>query len=203
MIDAIEKTVSDLSSLDILSKEQLSIIQSCFPAILIEYNALNQNFCDEYVLCDKDFPTSDSKYYQSIRELNNRLFRLIFAVLSYQEIEIDIEQLQSQIPDNIFDQKKANIKLQREKLKLIGTQNEIKSLFKDVEIWKGLSEKYYRPDIQNFGKVREEEMIEKKKILSFMNEKLGIKLSESQMGLFIKKDKQLSIKLRTLPVEKE
>lgn len=185
--EIINKTISALEDFSILNSKEIELVKTCLPTMQIEYNALNEEFCDEYILLDKEFPTNDSKYYQAVRELNNRLFRLIDAILMYQEIEIDIEKLSADNFSNIYDEKKAVLELQRKKLRLMAMQNEIRSLFQEISIWKGLLNKYYHSGLKAYGDARLEEMFEKKQMIQYMVEQYGFKLTESQIGLFLKK----------------
>lgn len=187
------KTIGFIEDKAILSEGDLSIVKKCLPIMEINTNVANQDFYDEYVLCDKDFPTQDSKFYQAVRELNVRMFTFLDTILSYQELELDLEAHQEEQAKGLYkthiEEKKHEITIHKLQLKIASVRNTLNSTYKEITIWKALMEKYCHAGLKDFGTARQEEMEEKKAMLQFMCDKYGMKMTESQIALFLKKNR--------------
>lgn len=101
------------------------------------------------VLQDIKHPTADSKYWQSMKELNVMADQLCELNFRYKEKLKDIELLEweiSQYEDELdvptrIEKEKKEIELEREKYRLVRSERVAQDRIREIDMWKNIIEK--------------------------------------------------------------
>ncbi len=134
----------------LLSQEDLDKYKKCLPAIehaffhVQVFRTPTEMIVS--VLNDVKFPTADSKYWQSVREMNVMVENLIMLSFTYKEKLLDLEELKiekTQLGDadaNRIAIERKNIAINRKEFEIACIQREAHHRIREIDEWKGIQD---------------------------------------------------------------
>jgi hypothetical protein len=166
---------------EFLAKDGYSQIIESGKFLAIPHRGNNGEFFDEYVLNSQDFPLPDSKFYQSITEMQARVQSLVSRIYDYKNIVLEIEDLGLQIEEieavdaTGIAKKRNDVKIRQLKNEITNKEfalgfvkSDIQETYNEFIAWKSLVEKYdEQKRLPDFGVARQAEMEVKKGVIRF------------------------------------
>lgn len=134
----------------LLSQEDLEKYKGCLPAIehaffhVQVFRTPTEMIVS--VLNDVRFPTADSKYWQSVREMNVMVENLIMLSFKYKEKLLDLEELNLQKGDllkedtNRIALERKNIAISRAQFEIACIQREAHHRIREIDDWKAIQD---------------------------------------------------------------
>jgi len=139
------KLTTELGKTTILSENDMNILDKNMNVIQHSLKYAQQFRTDTEarvsVLNDVKHPDSDSKYWQSIRELKVQSDQLFYLNFDYKEKLIDKEELEHKLKqnyDNLFDEKRDRIKVEKIKYELLQMELVAKDRVREVQMWSNI-----------------------------------------------------------------
>jgi len=151
-----KKTIDGIST-SLLSNDDLEKLQRCTPAIQHSFSSVQmyrtRTEMEVSVLSDIKFPTADSKYWQSIREMNVFVENLVMLSFTYREKTLDLRQLDDEHSKDTpktsaecLAYERRNIAIERTKFEIQCIQRDAHHRIREIDEWRDIQDKLL-PDI--------------------------------------------------------
>ena len=88
-----------IDSLTLIDDKRKELIKACAPMFVIPYMPITQQFIQEIILNDTEYPLLESKLSQAATEMKTRFNSIVDAEYNYQKNMIEIEKLQLDIEE--------------------------------------------------------------------------------------------------------
>jgi len=147
-----EVTICELDKSTLLSKEDVTTLNACAPAIHHAFNHVQmyrtQTEMVVSVLNDVKFPTPDAKYWQSVREMNVFVENLIQLVFTYREKALDFEELEhtliehpeSDTPLERIARERILINIKKKKFEIQCIQRDAHHRIREIDEWRKIQD---------------------------------------------------------------
>ena len=166
----------------------------------MEWNHSNSGpaFFENVILASyKDYPTDDMRFYQTLTELKSRIGRLFDDTIAFEKLKLEKEEIELDIEDALHelegkqDKRRSEIKIKKleldlntKRVRLEVSRIALDTLYKEIEGFRSICDKYESRGVKPFELARLEEM-DKKIKARYVNHLLtGIPLSPSEMAFY-------------------
>jgi len=145
-----DDSLRTLGDAKIFTQEDLGKLAACAPAITHAFDHMQvfrtPTEMRVSVLNDVHFPTADSKYWQTVREMEVMFENLVNLVFTYEEKKIDLEQIHFEIDDikqdagDIFFRKKKELEIKKINWHMTNIKREAHNRIREIAEWKQIQD---------------------------------------------------------------
>ena len=141
-----EAAISEITRSSLLSTEDMEKIKRCAAVSSHAFHRTQmyrtQTEMEISVLSDVHFPTPDSKYWQTVREMNVFVEQLIELGFQYREKILDLEELQEpKEPETRIQKERRDIAIERKRFEIQCIQRDAHHRIREIDQWREIQDR--------------------------------------------------------------
>lgn len=142
LMECNSRALKELKETTLLSGSDFKKLDICLPFAQNAFNKVQMFRTSTEmrisVLNDVNFPTTDSKYWQSIREMDCMFTQLVNLSFQYKEKMLDLEEAEIKLEslNDTFERRRAELNIAKIKFGVTCIQREAHHRIREIDLWR-------------------------------------------------------------------